>query len=188
MTLSLLLLATAFAADTGTVTGTVTAAAAKNLPNTILYVKTGDKGPATTKTAKMDQVGLMFTPHVLPIQTGWTVEFSNSDSVGHSVFTNDGETYDLGTWPKGEKRSYTFKKAGVYRQLCAVHDDMLAYIVVLDTARFAVTDKAGAFTLSGLPAGDYTLGVWSEKLKAADVAVRVTAGQTSTVTVALGSK
>ncbi len=188
MTLWIALLTAAFAADTGKVTGTVTAPSAKNLPNTVVYVKTGDKGPAVTKTAKMDQAGLMFVPRVLPIQLGWTVDFTNSDPVGHSVFTSDGETYDLGTWPKGEKRSYTFKKAGIYRQLCKVHDDMIAYIVVLDTARFGISDKAGAFTIDGLPAGDYTLGVWSEKLKAADVPVHVTAGQASAVTVALGAK
>ena len=137
--------------------------------------------------SKMDQVGLMFTPRVLPIQLGWTVSFTNSDPVGHSVFTTDGETYDLGTWPKGESRTYTFKKAGVYRQLCKVHDDMIAWIVVLDTARFALSDKAGAFGLD-LPAGDYTLGIWHEKLAAADVPVHVEAGKSTPVTVALGTK
>lgn len=182
----LALLPLALAAD-GHVTGTVTAAVAKNLVNTVVYVKAGDKGGATTKTVKMDQVGLTFTPRVLPIQAGWTVSFTNSDPVGHSVFTTDNETYDLGTWPKGETRSHTFAKTGVYRQLCKVHDDMIAWIVVLDTARFAISDKAGAFALD-LPAGDYTLGVWHEKLGSPDLAVHVEAGKTATITVPLGTK
>lgn len=175
------------AAD-GKVTGTVTAAVAKNLVNTIVYVKAGDKGAVTPRTVTMDQVGLMFTPRVLPIQQGWTVTFTNSDPVGHSVFTSDVDAYDLGTWPKGESRSHTFTKTGVYRQLCKVHDDMIAYIVVVDTARFALSDKAGAFTLEGLPAGDYTLGVWNEKLISPDLPVHVEAGKSTTVSIPLGAK
>lgn len=176
------------AESTGGVTGTVTAEASKNKVNTVVYVKVGDKGPATTKTVGMDQTGLMFSPHVLPIQLGWTVDFTNSDPVGHNVFTMDGEKYDLGTWPQGEKRSYVFTKAGTYRQLCRVHDDMLAYVLVLDTARFAVSDKDGNFMLAGLPPGTYTLGVWHEKLKAADLVVTVAAGQNAAATIPLVAK
>lgn len=184
----LLGLATSNAADTGSVSGSVTAAAPKNLPNTLIFVKTGDKGGKAPKTAKMDQSGLIFVPRVLPIAAGSTVQFSNSDAVGHSVFTLDGEKYDLGTWKKGEIRSYTFTKTGVYRQLCKVHDDMIAYIVVLDTDHYALTDTKGAFKLEGLPPGDYTLGVWSEKLGSPDIPVHVTAGQAATVTIPLGAK
>lgn len=186
--LSALLFQVALAADTGRVAGSVTAAVPKNLPNAVVYVKTGDKGAQTPHTVQMDQKGLVFVPRVLPIQVGWTVDFVNSDPVGHSVFTMDGERYDLGTWPKGEKKSYTFKNIGVYRQLCKVHDDMIAYIVVLDTAHFGLTDSKGAFAIEGLPPGDYTLGVWSEKLGASDVPVHVTAGQTASVTIPLGPK
>ncbi|MFZ5475911.1 MAG: carboxypeptidase regulatory-like domain-containing protein [Myxococcota bacterium] len=172
---------------TGKVVGTVDVAVAKHKANTVVYVKAGDKGPATKKTATMDQNGLVFVPRVLPVQVGWTVDFTNSDPVGHNVFTMDGEKYDLGTWPKGEKRSYTFQKAGAYRQLCKVHDDMIATVLVLDTARFAVSDKEGRFALD-LPPGQYTLGVWHEKLGAADVPVTVVAGQSATVTIPLVSK
>ena len=65
---------------------------------------------------------------------------------------------------------------------------MLGYIVGLDTARFAISDKDGHFTLAGLPAGTYTLGVWHEKLAAADLVVTVTAGKNATVTVPLAAK
>ena len=65
---------------------------------------------------------------------------------------------------------------------------MIAYIVVLDTARFGMSDKAGAFAVEGLPAGDYTLAVWNEKLGSPDIPVHVDAGKTTTVSVALGAK
>lgn len=169
----------------GSVTGTISAAPAKHRANAVIYVKKGPAAPAATKTVTMDQRGLLFVPRVLPIQKGWTVQFLNSDAVAHSVFTRDGEKYDLGSYPKGESRTHAFASTGVYRQLCAVHSDMLAFIVVLDTPWFAVSDKAGQFTLPALPPGAYTLGVWHEKLVAADVQVQVVAGKAARVDVTL---
>lgn len=175
----------------GALSGTVAAPVAKHRAGAVIYVKQGPKPTAAqsaAQTAKMDQKGLVFLPRILPVAKGWTVEFSNSDPVAHSVFTLDGEKYDLGTWPKGEVRKYTFTKPGVYRQLCKVHDDMLAFVVVLETPWFAVSDKAGAFTLRGLPPGKYTLGVWHEKLAAADLQVDLIAAGTAGVAITLGAK
>ena len=173
----------------GSIAGTVQAPVVKHKANAVVFVKVGPKAPAVTaKTVKMDQKGLVFLPRVLPILKGWTVEFFNSDSVAHNVFTIDGEKYDLGTWPQGQTRKYTFTKLGTYRQLCRVHDDMIAYIVVLDTPWFAISDKTGAFKLDGLPPGTYTLGVWHEKLGAADLQVTVVDGAATPTAVALKAK
>ncbi|MFZ4579786.1 MAG: plastocyanin/azurin family copper-binding protein [Myxococcota bacterium] len=185
LVLGIVLTAPAFAA-TGDIAGTIAIGVPKHKVNTIVYVKSGPaKGPTTPKTVTMDQRGMVFLPRVLPIQKGWTVEFVNSDPVGHNVFTLDGEKYDLGTWPKGQSKKYTFTKSGTYRQLCRVHDDMIGFIVVLDTQQFALSDKAGEFKLSGLPTGTYTLGVWHEKLHAADVTVEVKAGEAAKVEIPL---
>lgn len=187
---SLVLLAAgaAYAGDSGVVEGTVSSSVAKHRANTVVYVREGAKGPVKPREAVMDQRGLVFVPRVLPIQAGSTVMFLNSDPTGHNVYTVDGEKYDLGTWPAGEKRPHTFTKPGVYRQLCHVHDDMIAFIVVLDTSFYALSDKAGRFRLEGLPPGDYVLGVWHEKMAADDLRVTVTAGGTTAVTVPLKGK
>lgn len=181
----------ALAATPGAISGSVLAPVAKHRAGAVIYVKQGPKpsaAQAAPQVAKMDQKGMVFTPRVLPIAKGWTVEFANSDPVAHSVFALDGEKYDLGTWPKGEVRKYTFAKTGVYRQLCKVHDDMLAFIVVLDTPWFAVSDKTGQFSLRGLPAGKYTLGVWHEKLGAADVQVELSAAGVAGLQLPLAAK
>ncbi len=171
----------------GKVSGTISAEVAKHRANAIVYVK--DAGQGTSKvTVKMDQRGLIFVPRVLPIQKGTTIEFKNSDPVGHNVFTPDGDKYDLGTWPKGQTRKYTYKKTGVYRQLCKVHDDMIAFVVVLDTKYFAVSSKSGAFKLPPLPPGKYTLGVWHEKLQAKEVTIEVVEGKTTDVKIELEPK
>ena len=119
--------------------------------------------PATNPT--MDQRGMTFIPHVLPVQTGTTVDFLNNDEVKHNVFSPDHEKYNLGTWPRGAIKQYTFNTQGVYTQLCNVHPEMKAFIVVLDTPYFALTDKDGNFTLAGVPPGTYTIKAWHEKLR-----------------------
>jgi len=176
----------AFAAD-GEILGAISAPVPKHRAGAVAYVKGAGHG-TSSKSVTMDQRGLVFIPRILPIQKGTTVKFLNSDQVGHNVFTPDGDTYDLGTWPQGEVKSYKFGKTGVFRQLCRVHADMIAYIVVLDTKFFAVSDKAGKFKIKGLPPGTYTLGVWHEKLGAPDLTVEVKAGAPAKVDITLGAK
>jgi len=121
------------------------------------------KKPVTNPT--LDQRNMTFIPHVLPIQTGTTVDFLNNDEVKHNVFSPDHEKYNLGTWPRGAAKQYTFSNKGVYAQLCNVHPEMESFIVALDTPYFALTDKDGNFELQGVPPGDYTIKVWHEKLR-----------------------
>jgi plastocyanin len=121
------------------------------------------KKPVANPT--LDQRNMTFIPHVLPIKTGTTVDFLNNDEVKHNVFSPDHEKYNLGTWPKGAIKQYTFDKKGVYTQLCNVHPEMESFIVALDTPYFALTDKDGNFELQDVPPGDYTIKVWHEKLR-----------------------
>ena len=112
----------------------------------------------------MDQRNMTFIPHVLPIQTGTTVDFLNNDEVKHNVFSPDHGKYNLGTWPRGAVKQRTFTEQGVYTQLCNVHPEMEAFIVVLDTPYFTLTDKDGNFELTAVPPGSYTIKAWHEKL------------------------
>jgi plastocyanin len=112
----------------------------------------------------MNQRDKTFLPRLLPVVVGTTAEFKNSDPFKHNIFSPDGERYNLGTWVGEKGKSYTFKKPGVYRQLCNIHPEMLAYIVVLETSYFALTDKDGNFEIAGVPSGKYVLRVWGEKL------------------------
>ena len=81
---------------------------------------------------KIDQKGFRFLPHVSVVQTGSSIRFLNNDPEPHNVYSPEGR-YNLGTWPTGDTKDYTFKKPGIYSQLCNIHPDMLAYVVVVDT-------------------------------------------------------
>ena len=105
---------------------------------------------------KIDQKGFRFLPHVAVVQTGSAIRFLNNDPEPHNVYSPEGR-YNLGTWPTGDTKDYTFKKPGIYSQLCNIHPDMLAYVVVVDTPYFAVTDATGAFLIRNVPPGKYKL-------------------------------
>jgi len=130
--------------------------------------------------AHMDQANLVFSPHVLPVLVGATVDFLNSDAVLHNVFSPDAcaDKFNLGTWPKGQTRSYTFKKECAATLLCKVHPEMEAFVVAVPTPYFAVTKADGSYDIAQVPDGSYTVKVWHPKAKATQKAVTV-AGPTS---------
>jgi plastocyanin len=165
----------------GDIEGKVTGMKGKS----VVYVDTiaGKTFPAPKDHPVMDQKGLMFSPHIMVVQQGTTVEFLNSDTVQHNVFwTAIGSDkklgHNLGPWPKGEKRSFTFDKPGVVPMLCNVHPEMAGYLVVSPTPYFAETDDSGAYKIKDVPDGSYTVTVWHEGAK----------NQSKPVTVAGGGK
>lgn len=169
-TLSILLICLVSISMAGDIKGKVKARGVKHSGDAVIYIdKIADKKfEAPKEHAKMDQKNLVFIPRVLPILAGTTVNFLNSDDVLHNVFTPDkcAEKFNLGTWPKGQIRSFTFKEPGcVAVMLCNVHPEMEAYVVVLENPYCAVSAKDGSYTIKNIPAGKYTLKIWHEKLK-----------------------
>ena len=133
----------------------------------------------------VDQRKMAFLPHVVAVQQGTTVDFLNSDSVGHNVYWpsisgNKKLSHNLGTWPKGEKKPFQFNDLGTASLLCNVHPEMSGYIVVVPTPYFAVTDKDGNFEIKNIPTGKYTLKAWSEDGKPTTQAVDLS-GASATV-------
>ena len=135
----------------------------------VVYVDAipGKTFPVPSAKPLVSQQGLAFKPHLLVVQVGTTVDFLNEDSVQHNVFWpsvggNRKAAHNLGTWPKGDKRSFTFEQLGVAPLLCNVHPEMSGYIVVSPTPYFAETDAGGNFKIDNVPDGKYNVVVWHE--------------------------
>jgi plastocyanin len=167
----------------GEIKGKVSVQGLKSAENIAVYIDAipDKKFEAPAAKPLMDQSKMMFVPHVMVVQVGTTVEFLNSDPVGHNVYWpsisgNKKLAHNLGTWPKGEKKSFQFNDLGVASLLCNVHPEMNGYIVVSPTPYFAVTDKSGNYEIKNVPAGKYTLKTWSEDGKVTTQAVEVGAG------------
>jgi plastocyanin len=125
--------------------------------------------------ATMDQSNRLFQPHVLPVLVGSTVDFVNSDPYLHNVFSPDAcaDKFNLGTFPKGEKKSHTFRKECFAPVLCIVHPEMEAFLAVLPTPYFAVTKPDGSYDIPDVADGSYTVKVWHPKLKGSEKSVSV---------------
>jgi plastocyanin len=166
-------------ASAGTVNGKVSGVSGKS----VVYLDAAGKTfPAPTQHPVMDQKGLMFQPHIMVVQQGTTVDFLNSDSVQHNVFWpsvggDKKQTHNLGTWPKGDKRSFKFDKPGAVPLLCNVHPEMAGYIVVSPSPYFAETDDSGNYKIENVPDGSYTATAWHEGAKTQNKPVSVSGAE-----------
>src|SRR5687767_5604224 len=122
--------------------------------------------PGTAAVAKatpvvLDQRNLSFTPRVLAVHVGSTVEFPNNDRVFHNVFSfRDGKRFDLGLYPVGSSRRVTFDKPGLSRIYCNIHPNMAAYVMAVDSRYFAVSDRSATFRTAAVPTWRYRYYAW----------------------------
>jgi plastocyanin len=163
-----ILIGLAVASSAGTISGQVSGVAGPS----VVYVDTisGKTFPAPAQHPVIDQKGLVFQPHLTAVLVGTTVDFLNSDSVAHNVFWtsiggNKKLNHNLGTWPKGDRKSFKFDTPGAVPILCNVHPEMSAYLVVVPTPYFATSDQAGNYKIENVPDGSYTVIAWHEGAK-----------------------
>lgn len=176
LTFLLMLFWSGVSAASGTIQGKISGASGQS----VVYIDAipGKNFPAPSQPKVIDQKKLAFDPHITIVQVGTTVDFQNDDSTQHNVFWpsisgNKKQGHNLGTWPKGEKRSFKFEQAGVVPLLCNVHSEMAGYVVVSPTPYFALTDSSGTFTIENIPDGNYNLVAWHEGKKQQGKAVSV---------------
>jgi len=169
----------------GTITGNVECKKVRYPENVVVSIeKVGDNTyPAPEEHGRIDQFNLTFVPHVLAVQKGTKIDFLNSDSVQHNVFSPPDccQPFNVGTYDVGVVKTVEFNEACEIPLLCNVHAEMSAFVVVLDNPYFSVTGKDGAFTIENVPPGTYKLNAWHESLRTVSTEVTVEAGKVATV-------
>jgi plastocyanin len=124
----------------------------------------GKSGIRPRKHVQMLQKDKTFTPHVLVIETGTTVDFPNLDPIFHNAFSNfNGQIFDLVLYPPGSSKSVTFRRPGIVRVFCNIHPSMSAIIVVVNSSYFATTDEDGKFTIADVAPGTYQVHFFYER-------------------------
>jgi len=124
------------------------------------------ESPPPRAHRKIVQQDKRFDPRFLVVPVGSVVDFPNLDPFFHNVFSMfDGKRFDLGLYEAGTSRSVPFTKPGVCYIFCNIHPGMSAVVVVVDTPYYAITNRAGEFTVPNVPPGRYTLAVWHERHK-----------------------
>jgi len=148
--------------DAAQISGRVQLPDGKPAKEAIIYLD-GGAVSAPLASAMVDQRNKAFIPHVLVITQGTRVRFPNDDTVFHNVFAYyQAKKFDLGMYPRGASKTVTFDKPGLVALLCNVHSSMSAFIMVVDTPYYAVTDTDGRFHIANVAAGSYTLHGWHE--------------------------
>lgn len=121
--------------------------------------------PAQVVTQRVSQKGAMFSPHVLPVLAGTTVEWPNNDDILHNVFSiSETKPFDLGLYKSPHVERVTFDKPGRVDVFCSIHTRMNCIILVLENPYFATTNEKGRYSITNVPAGVYTLKAWAERL------------------------
>jgi plastocyanin len=114
----------------------------------------------------VEQDNIHFNPFILIVPVGAEVSFPNRDKVRHHVYSfSPAKRFELKLYGRDETRKVTFDKAGVVALGCNIHDQMIGFIVVLDTPYAAKVDALGQATLANLPAGGGVLTVWQPFLR-----------------------
>src|SRR5687768_3891635 len=136
--------------------------------NVLVYVSKGleDRSFDPPKTpVVLDQVKCLYTPHVVAVMVGQTLEVRNSDDTLHNVMAAPrvNPAFNFGQPSAGSKNELVFKGAEMKMNVkCFMHPWMSGYIHVLEHPYFAVTGEDGSFTIKGLPPGEYEVTVLHE--------------------------
>jgi plastocyanin len=148
--------------------------------------------PATAAGSyTVNQKDIQFHPFVLMVPLGSEVSFPNLDPVRHHVYSfSPAKKFELKLYAKEQNRAVTFDKPGIVALGCNIHDQMSAYIDVVDTAYAVKTDASGNAVFNGVPAGQISIEVWHPYLRAPGGVMKKqvalgAAGTAETMTVAL---
>jgi plastocyanin len=166
-------------ASAGAIAGTVRVARARDNRDAVVYIDRipGKRFAPPAAAVVLDQINLVFVPHVLPVLAGTTVAFPNNDTVRHNVFSpSPAKRFNLGTYAQKVTKHVVFDQPGVVALLCNVHAEMSAYVVVTETPYFAVTNAAGEYTIPNVPPGSYVLKAWHESSRPKEQKIEVKDG------------
>jgi plastocyanin len=140
--------------------------------------------------AILDQINLTFVPDLIVIPVGSTVEFPNSDSVSHQIYSfSPTKRFQLPLYHGKPYPPVHFDQAGVVTLGCNIHDRMVGYIYVTDAAYFGRTDTHGVWSVANVPRGTYHVSLWHPLLRepaaSLDREVSVSGDDPTTITVQL---
>jgi len=111
--------------------------------------------------AEVAQANRQVAPQVSVVTVGSQVLFPNHDTVRHHVYSfSPAKTFELKLYSGKPSNPVLFDRSGVVILGCNIHDNMAAWVVVVETPYFGKTDANGRLTLDAVPNGNYQLHAW----------------------------
>jgi hypothetical protein len=149
----------------------------------VIYISAGDQGSAApTQTVRYDQKDCQYIPHVAVMQVNQPLEIYNDDPHSHNIHPLAKVNPEWNkSQPTGAPPIHTaWEKPEFIPVKCNVHPWMHGYFVVLTTSHFTVSGENGAFSLTGLAPGKYTLTAWQEQFGTQTQDVTISGSETKT--------
>ncbi len=171
----------------------LTDAAGQPLADAVAYAVPRAGGPLPRpRPATIEQINREFVPFVSVVQTGAAVRFPNRDSFRHHVYSfSAAKRFSLKLYVGDPPEPVVFDQPGVVVLGCNIHDQMLAYVLVVETPHFGKSGADGRVRLDDLADGDYELRAWHPRQTVAPAVQRVTLAADATarlrVTFTLGA-
>jgi len=160
------------------------------LADAVVYLKkvaAGKDWPKLPDDGLIDQKGARFILHSKVVYKDVPVPIKNSDPVMHNI-----HAYELigrgrrTIFNRGQIKGKTFhmkfdtRRTPYVKLECDAHNFMHDYLFVASNPYFSVTGKDGAFNITDVPAGTYTLIVWHPDSGTQETKITVDAGQKTT--------
>ncbi len=165
--------------------------ATKGVANVFVYLpKAAAISPrlkaSATKHVVFDQKGCRFVPHALFARTDQRVTVMSNDECQHNTHTLPKRGQPINFLLTGLNRDgipvpNKLAEPTPFEVKCDIHPWMKAWWLILDHPYAAISDAAGKFSITDLPAGDYEFRVWHERAHDIHRALKVTvaAGKTT---------
>ncbi|MFN3439866.1 MAG: methylamine utilization protein [Acidovorax sp.] len=156
------------AAHAGTVQVEVLDGAGKPVADAVVFLDSAEarKLVKPLTGAEMAQEKRQFLPGLLVVPVGTEVLFPNRDTVRHHVYSfSPVKKFELKLYTGTPSNPVLFDRAGVVALGCNIHDQMVGWILVVDTPYYARSAAAtGKAQIDNVPAGTYTLRTWHTRL------------------------
>jgi plastocyanin len=172
------------------------------LANVVVMLKnvTGKSTGASAEAVVLDQKACQYVPQIMAIQTGQKLIVRNSDATLHNVHFNPAVSandaanagkLNLPQMQNAADLTYVFPAPENFLKInCDVHPWMFAWVTVVDSPYYAVTDTSGHYKISNVPPGKYTVTAMHRKASPSgvDKDVEVKEGAAATVDFTIEAK
>jgi plastocyanin len=136
----------------------------RGLGGTVITLRSTDNSRPVARplaAAVLDQIDRQFVPNVLVIPVGSQVVFPNSDSVNHQVYSfSPAKKFQLPLYRGKAYPPVLFDREGVITLGCNIHDQMRAYVYVVEAQYFGRTDAGGTWSAGDVEPGEYQVEIW----------------------------
>ena len=98
---------------------------------------------------------------VTVVTVGTAVAFPNRDTVRHHVYSfSPAKRFELKLYVGTPAAPVVFDQPGIAVLGCNIHDNMVGWVVVVETPYHALAPATGVAKLPDVPPGRYRLRVW----------------------------